>query len=94
MYAQLYVGNLPKRITQTNLSDLFTRVGDVFETILMTDRKSGAAKAYAFITMNTQSEADQAVSTFNRYLLDEHNLIIHLAKPRAQRGINDPACRL
>ncbi|MDL1942398.1 RNA-binding protein [Chloroflexi bacterium CFX2] len=90
MNIQLYVGNLSRRTTQNDLSNLFTRAGDVIEAELMIDRKSGISKGYAFVTMSAQSEADQAVNMFHRYVLDEYKLIVHLVKLRAQRGIKDP----
>lgn len=90
MNIQLYVGNLSRFTTQTDLRNLFTRAGDVIETELMIDRKSGVSKGYAFVTMSAQSEADQAVNMFHRYVLDEYKLTVHLVKLRAQRGIKDP----
>lgn len=90
MNIQLYVGNLSRLTTQNDLNDLFTRAGDVIEAELMVDRKSGESKRYAFVTMSAQSEADRAVSMFNRYVLDEYKLIVHLVKLRAQRGIKGP----
>lgn len=90
MNTQLYVGNLSIFTTPNDLRTLFTRAGDVIEADLVIDRKSGISKGYAFVTMSTQSEADQAVSLFNRYVLDECKLIVHMVKLRAQRGIKDP----
>lgn len=89
MKIQLYVGNLSIFTTQNDLITLFTRAGDVIEADLMIDRKSGVSKGYAFVTMSAQSEADRAVNMFNRYVLDEYKLIVHMVKLRAQRGIKD-----
>ena len=90
MNTQLYVGNLSALTSQNDLRNLFTRAGDVIEAELMIDRKSGISKGYAFVTMSAQSEADQAVNMFHRYVLDEYKLTVHLVKLRPQRGIKDP----
>ena len=90
METELYVGNLSRSTTREELNVLFSQAGDVTAADVVKDRKSGESKGYAFITMNTQNEADKAVSMFNRYSLSEHALKVSLAKPRLQRGITDP----
>ncbi|MBK7450661.1 MAG: hypothetical protein IPJ47_15075 [Anaerolineales bacterium] len=45
------------------------------------DGKSGEPKGYAFV-MSAQSEADKRVNMFDGYLFFEHELTVHLAKPR------------
>jgi RNA recognition motif-containing protein len=87
METKLYVGNLSKSTTQDELSTLFAQAGEVTSAELIRDRKSGASKGFAFITMSMQSEADKAISIFNAYSLDDHVLKVSLAKPREQRGI-------
>ena len=53
---------------------------------MIKDRKSGASKGFAFITMSSQNEADKAVSMFNSYSFDDRELRVDLVKPREQRG--------
>lgn len=90
MNIQLYVGNLSGLTTQNDLSNLFSQAGDVIEAKLMVDKKNGESKRYAFVTMSAQSEADRAVNMFNRYVLEEFKLVVHMVKLRAQRGLKDP----
>ena len=90
MNIQLYVGNLSGLTTQNDLSNLFSQAGDVIEAKLMVDKKNGESKGYAFVTMNAQSEADRAVNMFNRYVLEECKLVVHMVKLRVQRGLKDP----
>lgn len=90
MNIQLYVGNLSGLTTQNDLSNLFSQAGDVIEAKLIVDKKSGESKGYAFVTMSAQSEADRAVNMFNRYVLEEFKLVVHMVKLRAQRGLKDP----
>ena len=86
MEFKLFVGNLPKSMTGKELNTLFAQAGDVTAIKLITDRQSGTSKGYAFVTMSAQSEADKAVSMFNTYSLDDHQLKVALTKPREQRG--------
>jgi RNA recognition motif-containing protein len=90
MEAKLYVGNLSKSTTQEDLNVLFAHAGEVTAAEVIKDRKSGESKGFAFITMSAQSEADKAVSMFNKFLLNEYALKVSLAKPRQLRGITRP----
>ena len=89
MDVMLYVRNLAKSTTEDELETLFTQAGEVTAVGVIKDRTSGESRGFAFITMSAQSEADKAVSMFNAYSLDEHELKVRLARPRAQRGLTD-----
>jgi len=86
MEATLYIGNLPRFTTGKELNTLFTQAGEVTALNIITDRLTGGSKGYAYITMSAQSEADKAVSMFNTYFLDDHQLRVMLTKRRGQRG--------
>jgi cold-inducible RNA-binding protein len=86
MEVQVYVGNLSKDTTQEELNALFTQAGDVTSVDIVLNRKRGESRGFGFVTMSAQSEADKAVSMFNSYSLDNHQLKVGLARPREQRG--------
>jgi len=90
MEVKLYVGNLSKSTTQTELNVLFAKAGEVTAAEVITDRNSGESRGFAFVTMSAQSEADKAVSMFNLYALSDHTLKVSLAKPRETRGTTSP----
>ena len=87
MEVQVYVGNLSKDTTQEELNALFTQAGDVTSVDIVLNRKRGESRGFGFVTMSAQSEADKAVSMFNSYSLDNHQLRVDLARPREQRGL-------
>jgi len=82
MNTKVFVGNLPKATTQEELSTLFAQAGEVAATDIITDRKSGESKGFAFVTMSTQSEAEKAIEMFNAYSLNERELKVDWAKPK------------
>ena len=81
MNVKLYVGNLPKSITQGELTTLFNQAGEVTMTDLITDRNSGEVKGFAFVTMSTRSEAERAIHMFDKYSLHEQKIKVNMAKP-------------
>jgi RNA recognition motif-containing protein len=85
MDVRLYVGNLNKSTTADELKTLFTQAGTVNAVDVIKDRDSGQSKGFAFITMTAQADADKAISMFNAYSLNEHELKVNIAKPRLER---------
>jgi len=81
----LYVDNLGSSTTEEELKALFTQAGEVTSIKINKDRVSGKSKGFGFLAMSAQSEADQAVSTFNSYLLNGHKLKVRLSMPRPLR---------
>ena len=79
MNSKLYVGNLSKSTTQLELNALFAQAGEVTAVDMIKDRRTGESRGFAFITMGMQSAADQAVSMFNAYTLNDQVLKVSAA---------------
>jgi RNA recognition motif-containing protein len=86
MEVKLYVGNLSYSTTEENLRTLFAQAGEVASVALIKDRDTGDSKGFAFVEMNTQVEAEKAISMLNGYNLEGRELKVNLAKPREDRG--------
>ncbi len=85
MEVKLYVGNLSYTTTEDNLRTLFAQAGQVVSVALVKDRETGNSKGFAFVEMNSQTEAQKAISLLNGFNLEERELKVNLAKPRATR---------
>ena len=85
MDVRLYVGNMAKTTTESELRTLFAQAGTVSAVEVIKDRDSGQNKGFAFVNMPQQVEADKAISMFNAYSLAEHELKVNVAKPRVER---------
>ena len=88
MEVKLYVGNLSYSTTEDDLRTLFTKAGEVASVALIKDRDTGNSKGFAFVEMNTEAEAQKAISTLNGFNLEDRELKVNLAKPRVERGSN------
>ncbi|NBP37308.1 MAG: RNA-binding protein, partial [Betaproteobacteria bacterium] len=51
MPTKIYVGNLPWRATDEQLTTMFSAHGDVTEARIVTDRETGRSRGFAFVTM-------------------------------------------
>jgi RNA recognition motif-containing protein len=52
----------------------------------MTDRETGRSRGFAFVEMENETEADQAIAALNGYTLDGRALNVNEARPKPDRG--------
>lgn len=60
----LYVGNLPFKISEEEVENLFGRYGEVTDVRLVKDRRTGRKKGYGFVEMDATG-ADLALAKLN-----------------------------
>jgi cold-inducible RNA-binding protein len=85
MNSKLFVGNLSFNTTENDLQDLFQSCGSVTEVNLITDRMSGRSKGFAFVTMGTPEEAQNAITTLSGKNVDGREMNVSEARPREER---------
>ena len=89
MSTRLYVGNLPFSTTNESLQKMFSEVGAVASSQVITDKFSGRSKGFGFVEMQDASSATAAISKFNGTDLDGRPLTVSEAKPREERPAGD-----
>jgi RNA recognition motif-containing protein len=82
----IFVGNLDYSATEEAVRNLFERYGAVNSAKIMTDRETGRSRGFAFVEMENEAEADQAISALNGYALDGRTLNVNEARPKPDRG--------
>ncbi len=86
MGRRLYVGNLPYRATEEELTALFSRAGAVDNVQVMKDNGTGRARGFAFVEMATDEAAQKAVEEFHQYQMEGRALVVNEARPRTGGG--------
>ncbi|HJR60188.1 MAG TPA: RNA-binding protein [Vicinamibacterales bacterium] len=86
MGRRLYVGNLPYSATEEQLTELFSRAGQVDNVRVMKDMATGRARGFAFVEMASDEEAQKAVTEFNEYTMDGRPLVVNEARPKTEGG--------
>jgi RNA recognition motif-containing protein len=86
MPVKLYVGNLPYSTSEDELRELFAQAGNVVSVAVIRDRDSGRSKGFGFVEMETDAEAQAAISKFNSFKLGDRALTVNPARPREERG--------
>jgi RNA recognition motif-containing protein len=86
MGKKLYVGNLPFTTTDQDLGEMFTQVGQVSSAKVIIDRDSGRSKGFGFVEMNSDADAENAITQFNGADFNGRPLTVNEARPMAPRG--------
>jgi len=85
MATKLYVGNLPFNTTENELQELFSQAGTVQEVMLMQDKFTGKSRGFAFVTMGSDQDAQNAITQLNGKTIEGRALTVNEARPREQR---------
>ena len=85
MENKLYVGNLSYNATDEDLRELFEQAGTVKSVTVMRDRDTGRSRGFAFVEMESDEEAQKAISLFNERDFQERALTVNVARPREDR---------
>ncbi|WP_434939482.1 RNA recognition motif domain-containing protein [Shewanella sp. HL-SH8] len=75
----LYVGNLPYRVHEGEVKELFGEYGPVNSVRLVRDRKTGRRKGFGFVEMS-EAGAQKAMGKLNDYTFQERTLKVREAK--------------
>ena len=84
MSIRLYVGNLPKELEKEELEAFFAGFEGETSTKLVTDRKTGKCRGFAFVTVKNDEQANQLIEQFNSKELKDCALKIEKALPRSK----------
>jgi len=87
----IFVGNLDFNVTEEAVRSLFERYGAVNSARIMTDRDTGRSRGFAFVEMENEGEADQAITALNGYTMDGRALNVNEARPKPDRGFGGGA---
>lgn len=86
MGRRLYVGNLPYKTTDEDLTDLFSRAGAVDNVRVMRDQATGRARGFAFVEMVSDEDAQKAIDQFHEYEFEGRALVVNEARPKEGFG--------
>ncbi len=86
MESKLYVGNLAYSTTEEELRTMFAQAGTVKSVAIIKDRDTGRSKGFGFVEMETDAEAQAAITMFKETKMQDRILTVNLAKPREEGG--------
>ncbi len=86
MGKKLYVGNLSYEVSSSDLEAMLSPHGTVQSAEVIMDRDTGRSKGFGFVEMDSDSEAQAAISALNGQEQGGRALTVNEAKPREPRS--------
>lgn len=84
MSTELYVGNLAYEVTDDELRELFSEVGEVKSAKVIQDRFSGRSKGFGFVEMANEEDVERAIEELNQR--EFHDRSLKVDRARGGRG--------
>lgn len=81
----IFVGNLPYRLSDEELRSLFEEHGSVDSARQIMERDTGKARGFGFVEMPNDNEAQSAIDALNEFEVMGRKLIVNKARPRGER---------
>ena len=81
----IYVGNLPYRMSEDELRATFSPFGTVDSAKIIMDRATDRSKGFGFVEMPDDNEAKTAIDNLNGKDVDGRPLRVNEARPREER---------
>ncbi len=82
MPSRLYVGNLAYSVSNSDLEELFSTMGQVQSVAVIMDKFTGQSKGFGFVEMTKVEDASKAIEQFNDSELKGRNIKVNEARPR------------
>src|SRR4029434_1714767 len=86
MGRRLYVGNLPYKATDEDLTALFSTIGDVASARVMRDMATGRARGFGFVEMTTDEAAQKAIEKLHQHQMEGRAIVVNEAQPKPAGG--------
>ncbi len=83
---KIYVGNLPWRVDDAELEEMFSPFGGVDSARVITDRETGRSRGFGFVEMADNSAAQSAISEMNGKDVGGRPLRVNEANERQPRS--------
>lgn len=83
---KLYVGGLPFSVTENQLNDLFSPLGQVASVKIIADKFTGQSRGFGFVEMPDDAQADEAIKKLNGTPFEGRNLTVNEARPMEARA--------
>ncbi len=81
---KLYVGNLPFAIDDNQLKELFAKIGEVVEAIVIKNKYNGRSKGFGFVTLKDDAAAEAASKEMNQAEVMGRKLVVNIARPKKE----------
>jgi len=81
----MYVSNLSFNTGESDLQKLFSEYGTVSSLKIITDRQTGQSRGFAFVEMDNDQEANNAIEKLNNKEIQGRQISVSVAREKTKR---------
>ncbi len=82
MASKLFIGNLPRSITESALNDFVTNAGfQVASAVVIRDKMTGEPRGFGFVELAEGQDLQRAIEGLNGQALEGRRLTVNEAQP-------------
>ena len=81
----IYVGNISRDVTETELKDAFAAFGMVQSASIIKEKYTGESRGFGFVEMSNAEEAKRAIAALNATQMNGRTLTVNEARPQEPR---------
>jgi cold-inducible RNA-binding protein len=90
MASKLFVGNLPRGVTDNSLAGFVTNAGyQVASAVVIRDRMTGDPKGFGFVELAEGEDLQKAIKDLDGQTLEENRVNVNEARPQ-RTGFSGP----
>jgi RNA recognition motif-containing protein len=83
MAQRLFVGNLPRSVTDAVLSEFVTNAGfQVVSAVVIRDKMTGESRGFGFVELTEEEDMQRAIQGLNGQALEGRPLTVNEARPQ------------
>jgi cold-inducible RNA-binding protein len=88
MNNKLFVGNISFKMSEDDLTQLFSQSGKVLSVAIPTDKDTGRKRGFAFVEMENDDDAQTAISNLNGKTIQGREIVVNPSKPKEKQSAN------
>ena len=82
----IYLGNLPFKITENELENLFNEFGAIKKSIkIITDNETGRSRGFGFVEFENREDGESAIEQLSGKELHGRELVINESRPKKDK---------
>ena len=82
----IYIGNLSRKLTETDIREQFEAFGEVASVSLVKDRRSGVSRGFGTVVMESETEGQAAIEGLKGQILDGKIMDVVESAPQPGKG--------
>ena len=80
----IFVGSLPWSIEEADLRESFEAYGAVDSVKVVTDKFTGRSKGFGFVEMESDEEAEKAITELNGATVEGRTIVVNKSEPKPE----------